>query len=286
MMPNVQAFLDSDSETFSYVVFDQSQGHGVIIDPVLDFDSKSGRTGTTGANRILDFVNAQQLVIDWILETHAHADHLSAAAYLKETLGSKIAIGKQITQVQAVFSDLFNFERTFLPDGSQFDRLLADNESLTVGHMRIQVIYTPGHTPADVAYLIDDALFVGDTLFMPDRGTARCDFPGGDAATLFQSTRRLMDLPDNTRLFVCHDYPGEDREHRCETTVQAQKQQNIHVKTGISEAQFVETRQRRDATLDMPRLILPSIQINIRAGEWPPAEENGTHYLKIPLNAL
>ena len=287
MSVQVQAFLDPDTETFSYVVYDQPAGHAAVIDPVLDFDNKAGRTSTAGAQRLVDFVREQALTVDWILETHAHADHLSAAPFIRDAVGGRIAIGEKIVEVQKIFRDVFNLEKQFLVDGSQFDHLFKEGEIFNIGELSGRVIYTPGHTPADMAWLIDDALFVGDTLFMPDVGTARCDFPGGHAATLYQSVQKLLTLPEDTRMFMCHDYPPEGREqHLCETTVGEQKRNNIHVREGISQSEFVAMREKRDATLQMPRLILPSIQVNIRAGEMPPAEDNGTTYLKVPINVL
>lgn len=286
MRPEVQAFLDPDSETFSYVVYDRPGGHAAVIDPVLDFDPKAGRTSTAGAQRLVDFVNDQQLTVDWVLDTHAHADHLSAAPFVRDSVGGKLGIGEHIREVQQVFRDVFNLEKEFLTDGSQFDYLFAEGETFRVGEVEARVIHTPGHTPADMAWLLGDALFVGDTLFQPDKGTARCDFPGGDAATLYRSIQKLLELPDETRIFVCHDYPGDQREHRWETSVGEQKRANIHVGAGTSEAEFVRMREARDATLGMPRLILPSVQVNIRAGEMPPAEDNGVHYLKIPIDQL
>lgn len=287
MKPLVKAFLDSDSETFSYIVYDQAGGHAAVIDPVLDFDYKAGRTSTEGAERIVDFVRAQSLTVDWVLETHAHADHLSAAPFVRDQLGGRIGIGEHIQDVQKIFKQVFNLEKEFLPNGAQFDHLFAEGERFEFGELQGQVIHTPGHTPADLAYLIGDALFVGDTLFLPDAGTARCDFPGGDSATLYRSIEKLHALPDATRLFVCHDYPPEGREsHEHETTVGMSRQHNIHVREGVSESEFVKMRDERDATLGMPRLILPSIQVNIRAGQMPPAEDNGKIYLKVPVNAL
>lgn len=284
---HVQAFLDNDSETFSYVVADAATKKAVVIDPVLDFDPKSGRTVTDSAQKIADYVELEQLDVEWILETHAHADHLSAAPFLRDTLSAKIGIGEHITRVQDIFKNLFNLEKSFLPDGSQFSRLFKDGDTLTVGNMTLRVMHTPGHTPADLAYIInDEAAFVGDTLFMPDVGTARCDFPGGSATTLYQSIQKLLSMPEDTAIYVCHDYPPEGREHRFRTTVAEQKAENKHVRDGISEGEFVSMRETRDAGLAMPRLILPSIQVNIRAGEMPPAEDNGTVYLKIPINKL
>jgi glyoxylase-like metal-dependent hydrolase (beta-lactamase superfamily II) len=253
---------------------------------VLDYDPKSGRTKTTSADLVIDYVKAQQLQVAWILETHAHADHLSAAPYLKQHLGGKTAIGSGITRVQKVFKGIFNLEPEFKVDGSQFDQLFAQDETFSIGELTGKVLYVPGHTPACVAYQVGDAVFVGDTMFMPDVGTARCDFPGGDAHTLYASVGKILSLPPQTRLFMCHDYPPNGRPVAFETTVAEQKAKNIHVHDGITEAQFVAMRTQRDATLEMPVLILPAVQINIRAGELPPKERNGTAYVKIPLNAL
>lgn len=286
MQPQVQAFFDPATWTVSYVVFDAPGGHCALVDSVLDYDPKSGRTRTASADRLIEFVRAQSLTVEWILETHAHADHLSAAPYLRQTLGGKIGIGGQITRVQQVFKDIFHMEPGFAVDGSQFDRLFQDGETFAIGALTAQVMAVPGHTPACAAYRVGDAVFVGDTLFMPDVGTARCDFPGGDAHTLYRSIRRLLDLPPETRLFMCHDYPPNGREVRWACTVAEQRAQNIHVHDGITEAAFVDMRTRRDATLEMPVLILPSVQVNIRAGAMPPPEANGVSYLKIPVNAL
>ena len=286
LQPIVHGIFDKATWTITYIVH---QGIGtacVIIDSVLDYDPKSGRTTTTTAEKVVEYVKKHQLKVEWILETHAHADHVSAAPYLKQQLGGKIAIGDHITQVQRVFKGIFNLEAEFKQDGSQFDRLLANEEELKVGEITGKVLFVPGHTPACVAYQFGDAVFVGDTMFMPDVGTARCDFPGGDARTLYASTRKILSLPAQTRLFMCHDYPPTDREIAFETTVAEQRAKNIHVHDGITEAQFVEMRTKRDATLEMPVLILPAVQINIRAGELPPKETNGISYLKIPLNAL
>ena len=284
--PIVEAFLDRDSETFSYVVYDNDGGHAAVIDPVLDYDPKSGRTRTDGAQRLVDFVRSHNLTVDWVLETHAHADHLSAAPFVREQVGGKIAIGDKITAVQEIFKNVFNLEKQFLVDGSQFDKLFAEGETFNIGDIDAEVIYTPGHTPADMSWRIGDAVFVGDTIFMPDVGTARCDFPGGNAQTLYQSIQTLLSMPDDTRLYMCHDYPGEQREHAYLTTVVEQKKLNIHVHDGVTEQQFVAMREARDKTLEMPRLILPSIQLNIRAGKMPPAEDNGAVYFKIPVNLL
>ena len=286
LQPIVHGIFDKATWTITYIVH---QGIGTacaIIDSVLDYDPKSGRTTTASAEKVVDYVKEHQLKVEWILETHAHADHLSAAPYLKKHLGGKTAIGDHITQVQKVFKGIFNLESTFKQDGSQFDHLLASDEEFKVGEITGKVLFVPGHTPACVAYQFGDAVFVGDTMFMPDVGTARCDFPGGDARTLYASTRRILSLPADTRLFLCHDYPPTQRPIAFETTVAEQRAKNIHVHDGISEAQFVEMRTKRDATLEMPVLILPAVQINIRAGELPPKEDNGISYLKIPLNAL
>ena len=283
----VKAFLDDDSETFSYVVWDATSQAAVIIDPVLDFDYKSGRTKTTGAQRLIDFVRANNLQLEWILETHAHADHLSAAPFVKSELGGRIGIGEHIQDVQKIFKEVFDLEKEFLPNGAQFDHLFTDGETFSVGNMQFEVMHTPGHTPADIAYIIDGAkAFVGDTLFMPDVGTARCDFPGGSATTLYCSIKKLLALPETTEIYICHDYPPSGREHEFCTTVAAQRQQSKHVHDGVSEAEFVKMREERDATLEMPRLILPSIQVNIRAGEMPPADAQGKVYLKLPINQL
>ena len=287
MRPAVTAFFDPATYTYSYVVRDPASQACVIIDSVLDYDPASGRTNTENAEKIVAFVREQQLTVEWLLETHVHADHLSAAPYLKQQLGGKLAIGAKITTVQKVFGEIFNTEAQFATDGSQFDRLLNEGDTLVFGDMTVQVMHTPGHTPACLSYVIGDAVFVGDTLFMPDYGTARCDFPGGDARTLYASIQRLFELPDNTRMFMCHDYKAPDREEYLnETTVAAERQHNIHVREGISADEFVAMRTARDATLSMPTLILPSVQVNMRAGELPPAEDNGVRYLKIPLNAL
>jgi glyoxylase-like metal-dependent hydrolase (beta-lactamase superfamily II) len=284
--PIVHGIFDKATWTVTYIVHSGVGTACAIIDSVLDYDPKSGRTSTTSADKVVTYVNAHQLQVAWILETHAHADHVSAAPYLKNLLGGKTAIGSHITQVQKVFKGIFNLEPSFKQDGSQFDQLLDGDEEFKVGELVGKVLFVPGHTPACVAYQLGDAVFVGDTLFMPDVGTARCDFPGGDARALFASTRKILSLPPETRLFMCHDYPPTDRPIAFETTVAAQRANNIHVHDGITEDQFVEMRTKRDATLDMPVLILPAVQINIRAGELPPKESNGVAYLKIPLNAL
>ena len=285
MHPSVSAFFDEATNTVSYLVV--SQEDCAIIDPVLDFDAASGRRTTASADRILDEVNRLDLRVAWILETHIHADHLSAAPYLREKTGATVAIGRGVAQVQQTFGPIFNAEPEFATDGSQFDHLFDDGEQFSVGTLEAQAISTPGHTPACMTYLIGDAAFVGDTLFMPDFGTARTDFPGGDAATLYRSIQRIFALPPTTRLYMCHDYkaPGRD-EYRWETTVADEKAKNIHVGGGVSEADFVELRNARDAGLSMPKLIVPSVQVNMRAGALPPADENGTHYLKLPIDVL
>ena len=284
--PQVHGIFDPATWTVTYVVYEKPGSACAIIDSVLDYDPKSGRTSQASADKVIEFVKANKLQVEWILETHAHADHLSAAPYLKAHLSGKTAIGDHITAVQGVFKGIFNLEPDFKLDGSQFDHLFKDGETIQIGALSGHTMYVPGHTPACVAYQFGDAVFVGDTLFMPDVGTARCDFPGGDAKTLYASTRKILSLPPTTRLFMCHDYPPNDRAVKFETTVADQRANNIHVKDSISEAEFVEMRNKRDATLEMPVLILPAVQINIRAGELPPKEDNGIAYAKIPLNAL
>ena len=286
MTPTVQSFFDPATWTVSYVVYEKEGSACAIIDSVLDYDPKSGRTRTTSADKLISFVQEKNLQVEWILETHAHADHLSAAHYLKKKMGGKIAIGAAITNVQDVFKRIFHLEPEFRSDGHQFDHLLRDGETFAIGALTAEALSVPGHTPACMAYRIGDAVFVGDTLFMPDVGTARCDFPGGDAHTLYRSIRKLLSLPAETRLFMCHDYPPESRSAAWETTVAEQRAKNIHVHDGVSEDGFVKMRTARDATLEMPVLILPSVQVNIRAGEMPPKEDNGVSYLKIPINAL
>ena len=286
LAPQVQGFFDPATWTVTYVVHSGAGSECAIIDSVLDYDPKSGRTKTQSADQVIAYVREQDLSVTWILETHAHADHLSAAPYLKKHLGGRVAIGERIQHVQTVFKGLFHLESSFRVDGSQFDALLSEGQTIDIGPLRAQVMAVPGHTPACVAYRIGDAVFVGDTLFMPDVGTARCDFPGGDAATLYASIQKILGLPDSTRLFMCHDYPPHGREVSYTCTVADQRQRNIHVRDGISQQQFVQMRTQRDATLEMPVLILPAVQINIRAGEFPPPEANGTSYVKIPLNAI
>ena len=284
--PLVEAFFDETTNTISYVVYQAPGSACAIIDSVLDYDPKSGRTSHQSADRIVNFIRAQQLQTEWILETHAHADHLSAAPYLKAALGGQIGIGAMIKTVQHVFHPIFNVDPAVAEDGSQFDHLFAADEIFAIGALQAQALYVPGHTPADIAYRIGDAVFIGDTLFMPDVGSARCDFPGGHAETLYQSVRKLLALPGHTRLFMCHDYPPATRAPKWECTVAQQRAGNIHLHDGVSMEEFVAMRQKRDATLGMPTLILPAIQLNIHAGQLPPAESNGIRYLKIPLNAL
>lgn len=287
---HIDAFFDPATSTVSYLVLDPDSKRCALIDSVLDFDPKSGRTRTVSADKLLQRAQDLGATVDWILETHVHADHLSAAAYLKDKTGGRTAIGDRIPLVQSVFGRLFNAGPAFATDGSQFDRLLADGETFSVGQLNIQVLHTPGHTPACVTYLIADdkeqTAFIGDTLFMPDVGSARCDFPGGDARTLYRSIRHLLALPESTRLHLCHDYPPNGRAVAFITTVGEQRSRNIHVHDGISENDFVALRNRRDATLEMPGLLLPAIQVNMRCGAFPEAEDNGVRYLKIPLNAL
>ena len=284
--PIVHGIFDPATWTVTYVVYEKEGGGCAIIDSVLDYDPKSGRTSTESADKVIAFVQEKKLSVQWILETHAHADHLTAAPYLKQNLGGQTAIGGQITDVQRVFKGVFNLETTFQTDGAQFDHLLQMDETFAIGNLTAKALYVPGHTPACVAYQVGDAVFVGDTLFMPDVGSARCDFPGGCAKTLYASARKILSLPGSTRLFMCHDYPPDERPVCFQTTVAEQRAHNIHLHDGVTEAEFVRMRTARDATLTMPVLILPAVQINIRAGEFPPKEVNGVSYLKIPLNAL
>lgn len=287
MNAHVEPFFDPATFTYSYVVSDPETRQCAVIDSVLDYDPASGRTSHVTAQRLVDYVREQDLKVQWLLETHVHADHLSAAPYLKQQLGGRMAIGDRITVVQNTFGKLFNAGTEFATDGRQFDHLFQDEETFQVGNVPARAIHTPGHTPACMTYVIGDAAFVGDTLFMPDYGTARCDFPGGDARTLYHSIQKLFALPGETRVFMCHDYkaPGRD-EFLYETTIAAEREHNVHVHSGISEQQFVDMRTARDATLAMPTLILPSVQINMRGGELPAPESNGTRYLKIPLDVL
>jgi glyoxylase-like metal-dependent hydrolase (beta-lactamase superfamily II) len=286
----VEGFFDPKTWTVSYLVFDTETKQCALIDSVLDYDPKSGRTGTGSADKLIARVKELSASVQWILETHVHADHLSAAPYLKEKLGGRVAIGSGITTVQDVFGKLFNAGPGFARDGSQFDRLLDDGEAFAIGSLRARAMHTPGHTPACMTYIVSDgeesAAFVGDTLFMPDYGTARCDFPGGDARTLYRSINRVLSLPPDTRLYMCHDYQPNGREVRFVSTVAEEREQNIHVRDGISEEEFTAMRTKRDATLEMPVLILPSVQVNMRAGRLPEPEDNGRRYLKIPINAL
>ena len=286
----VHSFLHQDTETYTHILADADAGVCAVIDPVLDFDPKSGHTSTTSANDVIDFIKQHHWQVNYIIETHAHADHLSAAPHIKAELGGKLVIGKHITGVQTIFKEVFNLDAHFKTDASQFDVLTDEDSQLKLGKITITAMHVPGHTPADMAYVATDeektVVFVGDTLFAPDVGTARCDFPGGDAGTLYDSIQRLLTFPDDTLMYLCHDYPSGGRTHTPSTTVSAQKQSNIHIKDGINKEEFVVMRERRDATLAMPHLILPSIQVNIQAGKMPEPEDNGTRYLKIPLNVL
>ncbi len=287
LRPSIAGFFDEATNTVSYVVHDPTTDEAAIIDSVLDFEVASGRTSNGSADRIIEYVTYNNLKVTWLIETHAHADHISAAPYLQERLGGKLAIGRGIIRVQEVFGKLFNAGTDFERDGSQFDKLFEDGETFKVGELEGIALHVPGHTPADMAFIIGDAAFVGDTIFMPDFGTARADFPGGDAHQLYRSIRRLLSLPDETRLFLCHDYkaPGRD-EYAWETTVKQQREENVHVKDGVSEEDFVEMRTTRDKTLAMPKLIMPSVQVNIRGGRLPDPEDNGVSYIKIPVNSV
>ena len=287
MNANIQVFFDPSSCTYSYVLRDPASAACAIIDPVLDYDAAAGRIGYASAQQIIDYVRGEQLQVQWLLETHVHADHLSAAAYLQGQLGGRMGIGARIGVVQSRFAKLFNAEAEFAVDGRQFDQLFADGDSFKIGGLAVQVLHTPGHTPACLTYVVGDAAFIGDTLFMPDYGTARCDFPGGDARALYRSIQRLFALPDTTRLYLCHDYQAPGRtEHQYLSTVAEQREQNVHVHVGVDADSFVAMRNARDAGLSMPALMLPSVQVNMRAGHMPPAEDNGVRYLKIPLNQL
>jgi glyoxylase-like metal-dependent hydrolase (beta-lactamase superfamily II) len=287
---HVDAFFDTETWTVSYLVLDPETRQCALIDSVLDYDPKAGRTRTTHADKLIARVHELGATVQWILETHVHADHLSAAPYLKQQLGGQLAIGQHITTVQNVFGSLFNAGTEFARDGSQFDHLFADGDTFAIGGLQARALHTPGHTPACMSYVVsnghDTAAFVGDTLFMPDYGTARCDFPGGDARTLFRSINKVLSLPPETRLYMCHDYQPGGREVQFVSTVAEQRELNIHVRNGISEDEFVAMRSARDATLSMPTLILPSVQINMRAGQLPEPEGNGVRYIKIPLNAV
>lgn len=287
MPAHVEAFFDAATSSYSYVVSDPASAQCAIIDPVLDYDAAAGRTAHHSADRLLAYVTQSGLDVRWILETHVHADHLSAAAYLKQALGAKLGIGAGITLVQHLFGALFDAEAGFATDGRQFDHLFQDGEHFQLGTLSAIALHTPGHTPACITYLIGDAAFVGDTLFMPDYGTARCDFPGGDAATLYHSVHKLFTLPDTTRVYTGHDYTAPGRtQHACQSSIGVQKQTNIHIREGVSQDEFVTLRQARDATLGVPALMLPAVQVNMRGGQLPPAAANGTHYLRIPLNRL
>jgi len=287
LRPTIAGFFDEATHTISYVVQDAASGHAAIIDSVLDYDQAAGRVGYASAERIIDYVEEKGLQVDWVIETHAHADHLSAAPYLQQKLGGKLAIGREIIRVQEVFGKIFNAGTDFQRDGSQFDCLFEDGDTFKIGSLEAVALHVPGHTPADAAYVIGDAAFVGDTMFMPDFGTARTDFPGGDARQLYRSIRRLLELPGETRLFLCHDYkaPGRDA-YAWETTVALQRSSNVHVREGVGEDEFVAMRTGRDRTLSMPELILPSVQVNIRGGRLPDPEDNGVSYIKIPVNAI
>ncbi len=284
--PEIEGFYDRDTGTVTYLVTDPATQHAAVIDPVLDYDPKAGRTATRSADAVIARVRETKVVVEWVLETHVHADHLSGIAYVKRAVGGRSGIGDRLPLVQKAFKDVFAFERDFQADGSQFDHLFADNERFMLSTIEVRVLHTPGHTPACVSYLIGDAVFIGDTFFMPDAGTARCDFPGGDAATMYRSLRRLLELPPETRMFICHDYGPGGRQPAWQTTVAEQRARNIHVHDGVTEAEFVALRTARDKTLSMPVLIIPSVQVNIRAGELPPPAANGVRYLQVPVNVL
>jgi len=287
MSPKVTSFFDEITYTITHVISDQATKACAIVDAVLDYDAKSGRTSTKMADQVIDYILNNDLRLEWILETHAHADHVTAAPYLQKKLGGRIGIGEHILKVQTVFNVIFNYDKLEASDGSAFDHLFADGEEFNIGNLNVQAINVPGHTPADMAYIVEGKMvFVGDTLFMPDVGTARCDFPGGDAHILFKSIKRIFSLPPDTQLFMCHDYPPDSRPPQYVTTVAEQRNKNIHVKDSITEEEFVKMRTDRDKTLAFPTLILPSIQLNIRAGKMPGAEENGVSYLKIPINGI
>ena len=287
MSPTIRAFFDEATNTITYLVQEPQGRACAVIDSVLDFDYASGRTDTRSADAVIDYIRQNELRLEWVLETHVHADHLSAAPYIQERLGGKIGIGDRITQVQETFGKVFNEGTRFQRDGSQFDQLFGQGDTLMIGQMRAEVLHTPGHTPACLTYVIGDAAFVGDTLFMPDYGTARCDFPGGSAETLWESIQKILTLPEATRIFVGHDYKAEGRDvYAWETTVGAQKALNKHIGAGKTRDEFIAMRQARDATLGMPRLIIPSLQVNMRAGQMPEADDNGISYLKVPINGL
>jgi len=284
--PEVLAFFDEPTNTFSYVVKDPASSACAVVDSVMEIDYAAGRLGLNGADKIIDYIRSQNLELQWIIETHVHADHLSAAPYIQEKLGGKIGIGAEITTVQNTFGKIFNEGSDFCRDGSQFDHLFKDGDEYMVGEMRCHALHTPGHTPACMTHIMGDAAFVGDTLFMPDGGSARADFPGGDAKTLYQSIQRILSFPDELRLFMCHDYMPNGRDVEYQTTIKQQRENNIHVHQGVSESDFVSMREKRDATLGMPKLILPSLQVNMRAGHLPKADTNDVVYLKLPLNLL
>ena len=286
MKAQIKSFFDKATWTFTYVVSDPEARACIVIDPVLNYDPKSGRTLTQSADQVLEYITSNQLQLEWILETHAHADHLTAAKYLQDMLGGKIAIGEKVQKIQGVFKGIFNLGDEFKADGSQFDHLIKDGENISFGNLNIESIAVPGHTPACLAYKIDDAIFVGDTLFPADVGTARCDFPGGDASTLYKSIKNILSYPESTNLYMCHDYPPTNRQVIGRTTVGEQRENNIHIRDGVTEDAFVQMRKARDATLEVPVLLLPSIQVNIRAGAMPLKEDNGTSYMKIPINLL
>jgi glyoxylase-like metal-dependent hydrolase (beta-lactamase superfamily II) len=285
-VPQVTPFFDEQTNTFSYVVTDPGTRHCAVVDSVMNFDQASGTTSFESADEIISHIREHGLTLDWILETHVHADHLSAALYLQEALGGRLGIGSQITVVQETFGEVFNEGAGFHRDGSQFDRLFDDHDTFQIGELVASAWHTPGHTPACMTFLVGDAAFVGDTLFMPDSGTARVDFPGGDAHTLWRSIRRILTLPEKTRLYLCHDYGGDGRDYKCMCTVTEERQSNIHVNEGVSEADFVRMREARDETLGMPQLILPSLQVNMRAGRLPPPDDDGNVFLKLPVNAF
>ena len=284
--PLVEPFFDADTGTFTYVAYERKGGAAVIIDPVLDYDAAAARISTASADALLKFVGAQRLQVAWILETHAHADHLSAAGYLKDVLGAEVAIGRGIVQVQQRFKDVFGLGDEFVADGRQFDRLLDEGDQLSAGALRVSVIATPGHTDDSLTYVIGDAAFIGDTVFATDTGTARADFPGGDARRLYQSIQKILALPHDTRIFLCHDYPGTRRQAQPQTSIAEQVQANVHLKDGTAEEAFVQMRQQRDATLPVPRLLLPAMQVNIRGGRLPEPDANGIRYLRLPLGHL
>jgi glyoxylase-like metal-dependent hydrolase (beta-lactamase superfamily II) len=286
MNPQVESFFDPATSTFSHVVYDHEGGQAAIVDPVLDYEPASARTSYESAQRLLDFVRTRALTVAWILETHAHADHLTAAAWLREQTGAKVGIGHGIAAVQAHFKSVFNLGESFVADGRQFDHLFADGETFTIGALQGRVIATPGHTDDSLTYVIGDAAFIGDTMFAPDTGTARADFPGGDAATLYRSIRRLFELPPDTRVFLCHDYPPAGRAPTALTTIAAQREGNVHLAGDVDEAAFVQMRENRDAGLPAPKLILPSLQVNIRGGALPEPDANGVRYLRLPLNQI